>query len=91
MLSPVPADTEGNSVPALREMRIELRSVVGEAKAGEAKDCRLPQAAKRGGVDAACGIAHVIAQIDFAGLMEVALGKFEFAEPRSNEGVNRWA
>jgi hypothetical protein len=45
-----------------------------KAQAGEAEHRGLPEAAEGGHVNAACGVAHVIGEVDLARLPEIALG-----------------
>ncbi len=73
------------------QMRLEdehVRIVRAVMNAGDAEDDRLPQAAERGRVHAAGGVAHRVVEIDARGLIEVARGGGAETEARRDERVH---
>ena len=55
-------------------------SLLRKVKAGEAKHGGLPEAAEGGQVNAGRGVAHVVGQINFTRLPEIALGQRDYPQ-----------
>ena len=68
-------------------MRVKGDPIVSESNARHTENRGLPKAAQRRDVDTACGITHVVGEVDLPGLLHVASRERTLAEPRGHEAV----
>ena len=72
-------------------MRVEGDPILSESYACHTEDRCLPKPTQRRDVDAARGIAHVVGQVDLAGLLHIASRERPITQPRGDKRVERRA
>jgi hypothetical protein len=87
-LAPAPLQRKRQFPPGRRQMGRDDNTIFAQLHAGYAEHHGLPEAAKRGHMDATGGVTHVVCQIDFSGLAKIGLRKVPVAEPGGDEGVD---